>query len=263
MVRKIMLVIASVVISVLLFGCDSQIYEALSRGIEDPFVEKPLVRSFLKEKSISISWQKDKGADSYILERADDSVAPLLYKEIYRGKEFSYEDKEVEDEKLYMYRLYKQRGEKSGWVSAPALGVGSLICRDEHESNDREEEATWIGPMRISNLYYYKSHDGQVVADEDWYYVKVTAHTIATIVLEDYQAGSALAATHFKIIVKGGGHASQIINNTGIDLINPDNEEKKIYFKIIADESRFVTSPTQTGGAIIQYQIYIFGTARL
>ena len=251
------------IVTALLVGCDTSIHEVLGRGKSDPFVEAPTVISFVKEHTIHVSWTEDKMADLYILERAEDSATDLLFKEIYRGKELSYIDTDVEEEKLYLYRLYKQRGNKSGWVSNAVLGVGSSVRMDEHEPNDREEDATWIGPMRISNLFYYKARCGQVVSDEDWYYVKVPSYTIATIVLEDYQVAAAGIATHFKMIIKGRGPAMQVTNNVGIDLINPDNEEKKIYFKIIADESRFVTSPGQSGGAVVQYAIYVLQMSRL
>jgi len=247
----------------LLMGCDTSVYEILSRSKSDPVADAPLVRSFVRERDIYISWKEDKMADWYILERAEDSAAGLFFTEIYRGKEFSYIDTNAEDEKLYLYRLYKQRGNKSGWVSQAILGVGSLVRMDEHEPNNREENATWIGPMRISNIFYYKARDGQVVSDEDWYYVIVPAYTIATIVLRDYQVAAVDGTTHFKIIVSRGGPVSQVINNSGIDLVNPDNEEKRIYFKITADESRFVTSPGQSGGGVVQYEIYILQMSRL
>jgi len=246
-----------------LFGCEAEILETLSRIKQDPFIETPIVKSFMKEDTIYISWTEDEMADTYVLERAEDNASSLSFKKIYSGKELSYIDREIVDEKLYLYRLCKQRGSKSGWVSDAILGVGSAIRMDEHEPNDREEDATWIGPMRISSIYYYKAHDGQVVSDEDWYYVAVPSYTKATIIIEDYQAGSAGAATHFKIIIKGGGPAAQVTNNSGIDLINPDSTEKRIYFKIIADESKFVTSPAQAGGALIQYSVYVWGISRL
>ena len=249
--------------AVLLAGCDTSVYEALSRSKNDPFIDAPLVSSFIREGVIYISWREDKMADWYILERAEDSTAGLLFKEVYRGKEFSYIDTNVENEKLYFYRLYKQRGNKSGWVSEAILGVGSLVRMDEHEPNNREEYATWIGPMRISNIFYYKARNGQVVSDEDWYYVRVPAYTIATIVLHDYQVAAVDGTTHFKIIIRGGGPAKQVINNFGIDLVNPDNEEKRIYFKIVADESRFVTSLSKSGGGVVQYKIYILQMSKL
>jgi len=258
-IRRILLL----AIALVLFGCDTEIYEVLSRSKQDPFTEAPVVTSFIEENAIYISWTEDKMADTYILERAEDNASALLFKEIYSGKEVSYIDREIVDEKLYLYRLHKQRGSKIGWVSGAVLGVGSAIRMDEHEPNNKEEDATWIGPMRISNIYYYKAHDGQVVSDEDWYYVTVPSYTKATLIVEDYQVGSAGAATHFKIIIKGGGPAAQVTNNSGIDLINPDSAEKRIYFKIIADESKFVTSPAQAGGALIQYSIYVWGTSRL
>jgi len=258
-IRKIILVITTL----LLFGCDTEFYEALSRIKGDPFIEAPEVISFKKEDTIFISWREDKMADTYVLERAEDNSSVLLFREIYRGKEVSYIDREVVDEKLYQYRLYKQRGSKNSWVSGSVLGIGSAIRMDEHEPNDKEEDATWIGPMRISNIFYYKAHDGQVVSDEDWYYVTVPSYTRATIIVEDYQVGSAGAATHFKIIIKGGGTAAPVTNNYGIDLVNPDSTEKRILFKIIADESKFVTSPARAGGALVQYSIYLWGTTRL
>lgn len=252
-IKKIILLFAAL----FLFGCNSEIYDDVNRKIEDPFVDAPMVNSFVKENTIYISWLEDKMADFFVLERAEDNVSALLFKEIYRGAGLSFIDTQVTDERIYQYRLYKQRGNKSNWVSKAVTGIGSGVRMDEHEPNDSEEEATWIGPMRISNLFYYKAHDGQVVSDEDWYYAAVPAYTRATIIVEDYQAGSAGAATHFKIIVKGGGPASQVINNNGIDLINPDNTEKRIYFKIVADESKFITSSAQAGGAVIQYNIYL------
>ncbi|MCL2293350.1 MAG: hypothetical protein FWC36_00555 [Spirochaetes bacterium] len=252
-----------VVLLLFLFGCDTSTYDILGRKTEAPFVDAPVVRSFAAENRILISWSEDSGADTYILERAEDNAFGLVFSEIYRGRGLSYIDRDVVDQTRYLYRLSKQRGSRIGWVSPSVLGIGSVVRMDEHEPNDTEETATWIGPMRISNIYYFRSHCGQTVSDVDWYYVVVPAYTVATIVVEDYQVINVDGTTHMKIVVKGGGPAAQIIHNAGINLTNPNKEERRIYFKIIPNEDMFITSAAQAGGAVVQYAVYIITMSRL
>jgi len=155
----------------------------------DPVVEVPSVTSFEKEETIEITWNADPGADEYILYRAEDAVIPV-YKILYQGTSLSLTDTDVTGEHRYLYTLGKVRGTVLFGPSDPTLGVGSNVIQDNLEGNNIKEKATILVWDLDSNLYYYRSNDGEEIEDLDWYSIYVPPRRKAMIIVTQDGLGS-------------------------------------------------------------------------
>ena len=243
------------ILAALLCSCKLGLFETLNRTNSDPFLEIPLVRSFLASYTIFINWSFDEGADEYILERAMDNQVSLDYEEIYRGKSINYIDKNLPDKTLYLYRLSKRRGQKTFLPSGPALGVSSITTRDTHENNDTMERATHLGYTTLhANLPFYRAYNYLTVNDGDWYYVEVSPGWYANIVIDDLKAGELKTVTHFSIYIPNFPPFN-IPQLKEITIPNYDTYPKKCYFKIFPNENEYVGSGF--GGDIVDYKIRV------
>ena len=145
----------------------------------EPDVYKPEVKSFDKMHTIIIEWEKDEGADEYVLYRAGPDCNPEngKYEEIYRGTDLSYEDNvgSYETGDFFYYKLAKKRESKEFEQSKYAYGVVAETVKDIHEDNDEESDKKCIdGLTSVSgNLYYYRDNYGNALYDTDWYSVTI------------------------------------------------------------------------------------------
>lgn len=186
------MLIASIILCTSFTSCENPIGDVLLRTYSDPFDQAPVVDSFREVEKIFLSWDEDKGADEYVLLRAEDAVSPV-FKEVYRGKELNYIDSisnGLNSSKMYLYRLDKRRGKVPFESEMVSYGYCSPKERDTNNNHTREN-ALFLGmgyAATGANLYCGKyKYKGTVVFEEDWYYVKVSARSIKTVVVTQTQ----------------------------------------------------------------------------
>ena len=182
----------SIVLCTLFTSCENPIGNVLLRTYSDPFDQAPVVDSFREVEKIFISWDEDKGADEYILLRAEDAVNPV-FKEVYRGKSLNFVDSlgnGLNRSTMYLYRLDKKRGK----VSFESENVGYGYCspkeRDGYDNNSKDN------PLFLEmgcayermNLYCGKyKYKGHLAFETDWYYIKVSGNSVKNIVVKQTQ----------------------------------------------------------------------------
>ena len=173
-----------------LASCSSGMYEMLHRTLDDPQIVIPNVESFEEKNTIFINWDFDEGADEYILERAEDKME-LHYQIIYKGKDLNFADRGLEDDKRYIYRLSKRRGNRIFGPSDEALGVSTILTRDVYRNNSMAQAIKLDSIDYIANMFFYRSYGGLELVEEDWYYIDLPPLRMASIVVNDSQVPDA------------------------------------------------------------------------
>ena len=234
-------------------SCSNSFLDQMGRVFGDPSPRAPRVISFVTEDQIDVSWDIDRAADEYVLERAEDSMSPS-FAVLYRGTATSWTDANCCDQSRYLYRLSMTRGDRVFGPSEFVLGIGSAACRDELEPNDAESLATALEYDRAANLYYYRSFTGTEVEDEDWYSVSVPPRRIANIVVTQEGLAGGMVATWMYFYLKSTVPAA-IINSTAIPIVNNSYETKSFLFMISPNPQEFISDPTLAGGSFINYTV--------
>lgn len=244
-------IVLAAVLIFMTWSCRPGVYEILSRDTSDPRVDKGVVESFKESHTITMKWQEDTAADTYIVERAVDAQI-LDFKKVYEGEGLSYADRGLVNGQRYIYRLKKTRGKKVFGPYEEGFGVSSLVTEDEYEPNNLKEQAVLLSTNPLDmNMYFYESENGLTIYDEDWFCIDVPPLRRASITIRDSEVVGDDEPTHFRIYEDklDSDDVSQLVQ---VWLRNTEREAKRIYFKIYPDENRFrVTS----GGAIIRYTI--------
>ncbi len=237
--------------------CGAGLLDEMDRVTADPTISAPKAVSFVTENQIGLSWDSDKAADLYVLERANDAPNPA-YKEVYRGTAVSFTDADVADQSRFLYRLNKVKGEKAFGPSGAVMGIGSATCGDVHEPNDTWDQATPIDYHGcFSNLFYYRSYSGLEVQDADWYSVIVPPAKNANIVVTQITPGiTGQTATYMYRYLKGTP-PEQIINSLMFQIPNPNQHPETFIFKIFPEPPAFFNDPTLAGGTVIYYKIWL------
>jgi hypothetical protein len=249
-----MTVLAAILAAALsICGCSQGFLDELDRLSSDPAVAAPTVVSFLDELSVSVSWPPDPAADAFILERAEDSVAPV-YRTLTRGVSSSHIDTTCVDQRRYLYRVSAVKGERLFGPSQPALGVGSATCRDSLEPNDTEAAATALEYDRSANLCYYRSFGGDEVLDVDWFAVVVPPRRKANIVITQINPAPAGLTTALTFYLKGTV-PQPVTNSLAIPVDNPAYQARTFVFEISPDPDEVVLDPTLAGGATVDYTV--------
>lgn len=180
--NKIKLCCISLILSII-FSCSPGLYSLLNRVDYEPSVRAPRVASFAVENGILVEWERDPGADLYLLYR-DRAAAGSFSELVYKGSEVSYLDRDVLDSTFYYYRLAKVKGETEFEKSGYSYGVAGPIKRDRYESNDLKESASQLDYVTSANLFYYTDlTNGEIVSDRDWYEVEVDGGRTLHIVI--------------------------------------------------------------------------------
>ncbi|MDL2228708.1 hypothetical protein LJC14_00485 [Treponema sp. OttesenSCG-928-L16] len=242
-------------------SCSQGMFEILDRSTSDPASEIPRIESFVESNTILVSWSRDEGTDEYILERAFDAET-LVYEVVYRGELTSYEDPNLPDQGMYIYRLSKRRGEKTFGPFDPALGVSSLVTRDIYEPNDTEEQAVFLGDTKLTaNQFCFRAYNGLMIADDDWYYVDILPKWEVSIVVVDSKKPAGTDDCHFKLYIKDMP-PENIKHETAFHIANNDTMPWRCYFKIFPHTDIFVPYGMSgaVGGDIVSYTIRIEST---
>ena len=239
----------------------------LGRITGDPFSEIPNVKSFNGDFSIIINWSKDEAADKYLLYRAADDPNPH-YQLIYEGTQTEYRDIFAlpQEDKLYIYRLGKQRGSKLFYDEITrgkaGLGVVSGSNFDVLEDNNSIDKATLLNTTVLeANCWFYLSNttDDVSIYDEDWYYVNVPAQWVAEILVKDHDVVTGTELTHFKL-EKWNIGSETIHSDTSFEIINYTDNARSLFFRIYPDVSIFKGEhipPSGGGGKFIRYSIKV------
>ena len=237
-------------------SCGGGLLDQMARVASDPFPQSPRVVSFVTENKIDVSWDLDKAAEQYVLERADDSLNPA-FAVVYQGTGTSYSDTDCTDQCRYLYRLSKTRGGKTLGPSDFVMGVCSAVCRDALEPNDAEMQASVLTSTLAANLYYYTSFVHQngaplVHQDADWYAVSVPPHRIANIVVTQDQLAQGSGNTWMNFYQKGV-NSVHIPNGNPITITNySDVAAVTFLFKIYPEPTAFAANG---GGSLISYTV--------
>ena len=235
-----------------LASCSQSLLLTMGRVFKDPQVALPKVVSMAEENKIFISWDADPAAEEYLLERAIDAAAPI-FSQLYRGSENSFTDEGVPDERRYLYRLTKIRGNRAFGPSEPVMGVGGNTREDLQEPNDTLETAKELTYDLASNIYYYFGHNNRKVEDLDWFYVSVPPQRQANIVVSESGLGIG-ANSSFNIYVEGNPE-ERIISGTSIPVKNESNQTVKIKFRISPIPQQFYDTLVGNGGRLVVYTL--------
>lgn len=239
-----------------LSSCGNGLLSDMARSSEDPVVRAPAAVSFQKEGTVYVSWEADKGADSYVLERAIDVPAPV-FEVVYSGKDTAYTDTNCALGSQYLYRLTKVRGSSEFGPSAAVLGVASETCRDAYEPNDTREQATSLDYAITANLYYYRSFGGKAVSDADWYYITVPPRMLAYVVIT--QEGLANEASSSIRFSRPGEESSLVKSGVKIELLNSSYSTLTIPFMLYPDPAAFLSGIGGGGGGTLKnYTVQLY-----
>lgn len=235
-----------------LSSCTAGVLGDFLRTSDDPTIESPTVVSFATENAISISWSADPAADEFILQRAEDSKTPT-FATIYQGADLTYTDSGLPSEKCYLYRLIKTRGSRTFDPSGAVFGVSASVRKDEFESNDTEDSATFLESDCISNMNYYKSYSGAELIDVDWYYVAVPPKRKALVNINEVYNPLSGNATHYRVLIPGR-EWDYVVQNINFELENPSNATQNMLLKIYPDPDHFSLTGG-VGGQMVTYKI--------
>ncbi len=111
-VKELCEIIVVILITIGLCACSNSLYD-LAVKREAPFPGVVIAESINEGMAVSLSWEKDEGADTYILMRSEEGQTGYgEFEQVYAGKEIRYIDRSMRKEVSYMYRLDKVRGNK-------------------------------------------------------------------------------------------------------------------------------------------------------
>ena len=234
--------------SLLIFsGCGNGIYEIVTRDQGDPDTFYLKVESFSEENVIRCSWAKDERSDKYIVMRSEDRE-PLRFEKVYEGDGTRYEDTVLKEDTRYLYRLDKVRGKKGFTGKTHYMGIYSKQVKDVYEPNDKKEHAVLLESDKQANVYYYRSTEGTILEDEDWYKVSIPARRQAKITIIDDAVNQP-----FIITKPYNGEEERPATNGTVEIKNDTDGEKELRFKISLDKNIVVSG--SAGGACYRYTL--------
>jgi len=226
----------------------------------------PRVESFKKPLSISISWDADPRAESYLLEyRSLGSGAAGSgssgWQELYRGGLLGCELKGSADSTFYRFRITKLWEGRSFGPSASGLGMMSSVTGDVYEPNDSEDSAVDIGCAKEANIYYYRAADGSELADVDWYSIKVPPRMRAALLVNQLNNLDSSNIVWLSFQQKGS-LSINFSNNQDLYISNFDYTEKTLYFRLFPRPEYFIVGGG-AGGSVIRYTVTLHDIAAL
>ena len=255
---KVRLVLLTAV-CMFIFGCDSDLMDAMNRVARDPEISPPRAVSFEQELSIQVLWDEDEAADEYILRRAEDTGGVPVYSTVYEGTGRSYTDTAVEDEKRYLYTLAKLKGNTEFGPSEPALGIGNECIKDLHEPNDTKDSAFYFTCNEVSiscNSYYYQQSGGtNWIQDDDWFYVVIDPGHRLTLKVVQQSPAIGVDGSCLRYLREGAGSSEQITSDQPFSLDNELFTEASFRFRIFPDPAVCIDEAPLAGGTVIEYTL--------
>lgn len=253
---------AVIILMAFLASCGDGLFFDMDRVNRDPVISKPAARSFIDEYRIYVTWDADEAADEYVLFRAEDT-AFSTYSIVYRGTDTSYTDLDRGDDIRYLYTLGKIKGQQLFGPSDPVLGVGSSVCRDEHEENDDKNLAVLLLSGLTANIYYYQDSNGNNIEDIDWYSITIPPHMRANILIVQTSFIGDPSENSPMFFYLEGSDPYPIVSDATNPVENLTNEEKTYLFRVSPDPSEFVSNPDLSGGALIDYKVILHSIENL
>ena len=246
--KRSVIAAALIVCSIVIYGgCGSGIYGIIARDQGDPDTFYLNVDSFSEENVIRCSWAKDERSDRYIVMRSEDRE-PLRFEKVYEGEGTRYEDAVLKEDTRYLYRLDKVRGKKDFKGKSHYMGIYSKQVKDVYEPNDKKENAVLLESDKQANVYYYRSTEGTILEDEDWYKIRVPARRQAKIMII-YD----VVNQPFVITKPYNGEEERPATNSAVEIKNDTDYEKELRFKISLDKNIVVSG--SAGGTCYRYTL--------
>ena len=250
MKRKITIALIILLIcSLFLLSCEdvfdvSNFLDIVSRPTE-PTVAMPTIKSTFDDDGTErkpyfyISWDKDSGADSYMLTRSIYTSGTINTSEVYNGNDNFYRDYSVYDNLLYRYNLYKIRKDRMypETQDDPASASYMILnSADRNEPNNTIHDATSFSNATSfrANTYVAQYGDGEIIKDPDWYSIRIMPGKMANFQINQIyptlQDGTPSYLTYF---VEGRDATSKtLIQNGRFSILNDTKGEKEFFFKI-------------------------------
>ncbi len=241
-------------------GCSEGLFSVMGRIDEDPFEGLLDVKCFEKERSISLSWAEDPGADEYILKGApDNGNNPPNWVVLYRGRNLSFEHTVAADDEAWIYTLSKVRGSRLFDSRYAYLGVGSDILLDTYEPNDNRNEAQELLHIIDATMQYYRSYNytdygSMEYGDSDWYYVTIPPLRQARIQVEQ-DGVKPSGKVFFSIFEEQSSLEIQEIGNEETFTIKNNNLTDTGVFRFRLSPDNFLLDPSNSGGSSIHYTL--------
>lgn len=227
-------------------SCEYKLKDIVFDNTSIPFRDYPLVVGVYdtyEEPYISLNWHKDESADYYVLLRAKDAKVPD-YKEIYRGKNVGFKDKDsvlTEGEK-YLYRLDKiKKGIRYNSDRATYIYFDSKAS--DGNENDTKERAVGISGTINSVVYDVTFEYGaKDIKAKDWYKVTLGSGYKAFFkFIQEYPGVETSGAeSGLRVFVLGRDIEKRVLKQgEEIEIANTTQKDDEFYFYI---ESRDDTS---------------------
>lgn len=244
------------VVALALFAsCSENAFEEiLFRTADDPFYDTPSIDSLALEHTVYLSWDEDDACDTFRLMRAYDQ-SQLSFSCVYEGRRTAYTDVDLMDSSRYVYRLDKTRGKKYFEGMTRAYGYSSDCRRDEHEPNDREEDATFLEHDLICTLPCVQFiTDKRQFMDEDWFYIMLPPCRAAEIVISQHGLSNESTGANTSLMVQTAGCEGAAVKQKVAHVINNTSyETKRFYFKIYPNTTELFSANGST--ALIEYTV--------
>ena len=128
------------------------------------------------------------------------------------------------------------------------MGIYSKQVKDVYEPKDKKENAVLLESDKQANVYYYRSTEGTILEDEDWYKVRVPARRQAKITII-YDAVN----QPFIITKPYNGEEERPATNSAVEIKNNTDGEKELRFKISLDKNIVVSG--SAGGVYYSYTL--------
>lgn len=243
MMKKSLFVLA---LCIAITSCEYKLKDIVFDNTSLPFKDYPIsvgVYDTYEEPYISLNWHKDESADYYVLLRAKDAKVPD-YKEIYRGKNVGFKDKDsvlTEGEK-YLYRLDKiKKGIRYNSDRATYIYFDSKAS--DGNENDTKERAVGISGTINSVVYDVTFEYGaKDIKAKDWYKVTLGSGYKAFFKFIQGYPGveTSGAESGLRVFVLGRDIEKRVLKQgEEIEIANTTQKDDEFYFYI---ESRDDTS---------------------
>lgn len=235
----------------LIFSCTDDLFKELGTLNAIPDKETQLViKHFVLEDAIVIEWEKDLGADEYILYKDENPLGSFSNK-IYQGQNLQYIDYDVITEIFYYYKLAKRKDNKIFGKSRYSVGVASSTRRDSYELNESRAKSAWIDNKTYANIYFYRDQYGNIIEDIDWFKIAVNPRQYVKLVINNmvnYNGDELIKVVDLE-------SESDIDDSTSFNLTNYSYEPQVLFLKVFPDRSDYLEIPSASGGKFISYVI--------